>query len=159
APGHAPEEEAAVTLEVGEVHTLKEAPRADDAEPHLSAARSRAGETQGGARRPVVRYDGWAGVLEEQGDRAIGRETRVGGERLRGWVRRSHEVSDLQGAAGHEPEHLGKVASLRPPDVGQRVILALLLVARIVPARPVRAGDEEVELLAVELLPADPDRH
>ena len=56
-------------------------------------------------------------------------------------------------------QHLLEVAALGPAHVAERVVLALLLVARIVAAGPIRSRDQEVDLFLVDLVALDPDRH
>ena len=61
--------------------------------------------------------------------------------------------------AADQPEKLFHVAVLRPTHVRKRIVLALLLVARVVAARPVRARHEQLDFLPVHVVPREAHVH
>src|SRR2546425_9887757 len=82
-------------------------------------------------------------IFEQDGDRARGRlKRRVGFLRLLDGHAGVEKCVDPEAPVGEEPQYLDEVASLRPPDVGQRIIEAVLFVGRIVAAGSVRRSEE-----------------
>ena len=61
-----------------------------------------------------------------------------------------NERPQVELAASHQFQNGLDVPLLGPADVGRRIIVAAVLIFGIVPARPVRAGDDELGLLEVE---------
>ena len=63
------------------------------------------------------------------------------------------QLGEPQTTVGGQPEKLLHVAALGPADVGERVVEPVLLVARVVAARPRGPRDDQVQLLVVERRP------
>ena len=131
------------------MHALGEPAGADQREPHGAAARRQRLRVL--LDRRHGRLSG-RGVRQQDQQRPVGRLQRgVGLVCLFDGVGGRNQRPHLDPPVGDQPQVFGHVAVFGPAHVGQRIVGAALLVGRVVAARPVRARDEEIELLGVHV--------
>ncbi len=151
---HRVEPEAGLA-QAGDDHPLGEAAGADQAGPPHVPADQLAVALPARFRRRLGLVRGLVLDHHAQGRVLVGGEPLVGlGGVVDGETRRD-QIADRQAAGGDQLDDSRHVAALRPAHVTDRVILAVLLVGAVIPARSVGAGQTQIDLLVVEGRPRE----